>query len=127
MSDPYEIVQRVRDLVLFQRDVDAAVDLLTEDVVIEHPFGPPGVPPRIEGREAFRTHLRGAVSSSGNEFDGYKDLAVHRTSDPDVVVIECQLTGRSKETGEGFRLQYVQVIKARDGKIAHWRDYIHIG
>lgn len=125
MASPYEMVQRVRDLVLFQRDVDAAVALLTDDVVVEHPFGPPSVPPRIEGREGFRAHLTRVLSSTRNEFSGFNDLAVHQTTDPDVVIIECALSGRNTDTGEEFSRQYVQVIRARDGKIAHWKDYVH--
>lgn len=126
MSDPHELVRRVRELVLFKRDVDAAVALLTEDVIVEHPFGPPGVPPRLEGREAFRAHLSGALARSRNEFEGFEDLAVHQTTDPDVVVIECALRGVNTESGESFSRRYVQVIKARDGKIAHWKDYVHV-
>lgn len=126
MASPHEIVQRVRDHIVFKRDVDAAVELLTEDVVVEHPFGPAGVPPRIEGREGFRAHLARVLAASRNEFDGFEDLAVHQTTDPDVVVIECALTGRNTESGEAFSRRYVQVIKTRGGKIAHWTDYVHV-
>jgi ketosteroid isomerase-like protein len=114
-------------LVLVERDVDGAVELLTEDVVVEHPFGPAGVPERLEGREAFRAHLSGALAGSRNRFDGFEDLAVHQTVDPDVVVIECALSGVNAETGEAFSRRYVQVIRARGGKIAHWKDYVHVG
>src|SRR5262245_26478092 len=127
MSDPYEIVRRVRDLMLRERDVDGAVELLTDDVVVEHPFGPDAAPPRLEGREAFRAHLGAALANSRNEFDGFQDEAVHQTTDPDVVIIECALSGRNTESGEPFTRRYVQVIKARDGKIAHWKDYVHVG
>ena len=127
MAGPHELVRQVRDLVVFKRDVDAAVELLTEDVVVEHPFGPPSVPPRIEGREGFRAHLTRVLASSRNEFFGFEDLAVHQTTDPDVVVIECALSGRNTETGEEFSRRYVQVITARGGKIAHWKDYVHVG
>ena len=127
MSGPHELVLRVRELVLVERDVDGAVALLTEDVVVEHPFGPVGVPERLEGREAFRAHLAGALAGSRNQFDGFEDLAVHQTVDPDVVVIECALRGVNAATGEPFSRRYVQVIRARDGKIAHWKDYVHVG
>ena len=126
MASPYEMVRRVRDLILFERDVDAAVALLTEDVVVEHPFGPSSVPARIEGREGFRAHLSRVLSASRNEFTGFTDLAVHQAADPDVVIIECALAGRNTDSGEEFSRRYVQVIRARDGKIAHWKDYVHV-
>jgi uncharacterized protein len=125
MVTPHELIGQVRAAVL-RRDVDAAVELVTEDVVIEHPFGPPGMPPRIEGRETVRAHFSAAFARSTLEISKFEDHAVHQTTDPDVIVIECELHARNREGGEPVNRRYVQVIQARDGKIALWRDYVHV-
>jgi ketosteroid isomerase-like protein len=124
--NPYEIVKEVRARVM-RGDPDGVAELLTEDVVIEHPFGPADIPPRMEGRETFRTHVKNALARSRIEIFGFEDHEVHQTTDPNVVVIECELHARNRENGEPVNMRYVQVIKARDGKIAHWRDYVHVG
>ena len=126
MVTPHELVEQVRARVM-DSDVDGVVELLTEDVVIEHPFGPAEIPPRMEGRETFRAHLKGALARSTMEISGFEDHAVHQTTDPNVVVIECELHARSRDGGEPINRRYVQVIRARDGRIAHWRDYVHAG
>lgn len=126
MANPHQIVEQVRAAVR-RRDIDGAVELLTEDVVIEHPFGPPEIPPRMEGRETFRAYLTGVLARSTLGIAKFEDHAVHQTTDPEVIVIECELHTRSPERDEPVSRRYVQVIRARDDKIALWRDYVHVG
>ncbi|MER7133643.1 nuclear transport factor 2 family protein [Streptosporangium saharense] len=98
-------------------------DLLTEDVVLEMPFARPGGPSRVEGREevlAFVTPRRAALPA---RLDGVRCLAVHGTADPDVIVVEYEITGTSALTGRRASLPFVGVLRARDGRVALWREY----
>lgn len=106
---------------LLAHDMAAFTDLWAEDGAMEFPFAAPGAPRRLEGRAEIRSHLL-----------GYNDvllprsvpvLTLHRTADPDVVVAEMEVEGEAVASGRPYRLAYVAVITARDGKIALYRDY----
>ena len=119
---PYDVITQVHGLFL-KRDVDGMVDLLAEDVVVEHPFPSPRIPERIDGRDAVRDHITKALATSPADFDAFDIETVHHTTDPEVIIIEHALTGRVKATGDPFRRRYIQVIRVHAGKIKHWRDY----
>jgi uncharacterized protein len=54
---------------------------------------------------------------------GIPERVVHRTTDPEVVVVEFTATGIVVATGAPYEMRYVAVITARDGEIQHYRDY----
>jgi uncharacterized protein len=51
-ATPADVLNQRRRLIL-SGDADGYADLFAPDGVIESPFAPPGVPPRLEGREAI--------------------------------------------------------------------------
>jgi ketosteroid isomerase-like protein len=115
-----ELVERALDLLL-RHDMAAFAGLWAEDGVLEFPFAQPGSPQRIEGRLAVQEYLR-----------DYPDLldvreiperAVHRTEDPEVVVVEFTVDGAVVATGKPYTMRYIAVITVRDGEIRHYRDY----
>ena len=55
--------------------------------------------------------------------DGVDELRVHPALDPNVVVVEMTIRGRAVETNKTYNQQYVIVAEARDGKLAHYREY----
>ena len=60
-------------------DVQAWLDLCTDDVVFEFPFAPPGRPSRVEGKQALGEYL--AAIPSRVEFDQLSNLETHQTED----------------------------------------------
>jgi uncharacterized protein len=56
-ATPAEVLASRADLIL-TGDADGYADLFASDGVIELPFAPPGVPGRLEGREAIRQYSR---------------------------------------------------------------------
>jgi ketosteroid isomerase-like protein len=56
-------------------------------------------------------------------FDEVREIAVHETKDPEVIVVEYELTGTALATGRRGTGRFVGVLRVRDGKIAHWREY----
>ena len=79
----------------------------------------PGCPPG--GGKAAVTHL---VQVGGDvTVDSASNLVVHETTDPELVILEFDGHGRSVKTGEPYEQRYVSVIRARGGKIVHFKDY----
>ncbi len=96
-------------------------ELMAEDFVMEFPYARPGMPTRVEGRAAVLTHL---VKVAGDvSVDSASNLVVHETADPEVVILEFDGHGRSMRTGEPYEQRYISVIRARGGKIVHFKDY----
>lgn len=52
-----------------------------------------------------------------------RDVTIHQTTDPEVIVAEYELHGEMIATGEPFSARYAMVITVRDGHIVHARDY----
>lgn len=95
-------------------------DLWTDDVVVETPYSGR----RIEGKAAWLAHAReGRATMPPVRFDEVREIAMHETKDPEVVVVEYELTGTALATGKQGTGRFVGVLRVRDGRIAHWREY----
>jgi ketosteroid isomerase-like protein len=99
----------------------SVVDMMAEDFVMEFPFARPGMQTRIEGRTAVLTYLM--TVGQGISVDSVSNVVVHDTSDPDVVIVEFDGHGRSLRTDEPYEQRYISVIRTRDGRIVHYKDY----
>jgi ketosteroid isomerase-like protein len=100
---------------------ESFVDMMAEDFVMEFPFARPGMQTRIEGRAAVLAYL--VTVSQGVSIDGVSNVVVHDTTDPDVVIVEFDGHGRAVKTGEPYEQRYISVIRTRDGRIVHYKDY----
>jgi ketosteroid isomerase-like protein len=109
---------------LIDRDADQLADLYAPDAVHELPFMFPGMPDRYEGREEVRAAYGTAWAASTARPDEVRVVAVHLTDDPEVVVAEQVVAGTVATTGEPFELPGVLVLRVRDGRIIHVRDYM---
>lgn len=98
-------------------------DLCAEDIVVETPFARPGSPTRIEGREQWLSFAKAGRAALPVRFEACHDLAVHETSDPDVIVVEYELDGTVTTTGTRASAAFVGVLRVRNGQVAHWREY----
>jgi ketosteroid isomerase-like protein len=110
---------------LSRTDLAGFADLFAADAVFEYPFEHPGWPSVIHGRDEIRDHL---VETRGNlgsmiEITAF-DTVVHETVDPEVLVLELEVTGVTKATGEPFRFASgICVLTVRDGEVVRYRDY----
>jgi uncharacterized protein len=98
-------------------------DLLADDALVETPFAPPGRPTRFEGREAFLAHTEPERANFPVRFEEVRDVVVHETTDPEVIVVEYTLVGTVVSTGVRGSASFIAVLRARDGRVAHWREY----
>ncbi|WP_433472059.1 nuclear transport factor 2 family protein [Spirillospora sp. CA-142024] len=122
-------VQSPKDLFArFQRNALAGragldEEMLAEDVVIEMPFAPAGQERRSEGRDAIAARLREGRAALPIVFEEFRDVVVHETADPEVIVAEYELVAAVPGTGKRGSANFVTVLRARDGRIVHWREY----
>ena len=93
------------------------------EIVIEMPFAPAGLyPARIETtREELRARFR--AGAAARRYRDLRDVVIHETADPGVVIVEYGLDGELTESAEPFSLRFVMVMTIRDGQIVHTRDY----
>jgi uncharacterized protein len=117
------IVSVMRDALGDRLDpaAESFVDMMAEDFVMEFPFARPGMQSRIEGRTAVLTYL--VTVGQGVSIDSVSNVVAHDTGDPDVVIVEFDGHGRAVKTGEPYEQRYISVIRTRDGRIVHYKDY----
>jgi ketosteroid isomerase-like protein len=95
-------------------------ELYADDTVVEHPFALPA-PTRIEGRAAIRAHFANfALAPLRLQV---RNMVVHATADPEVVIAEWDYEVQVTSTGRSSRVSNIQVSRVRDGKIVESRDY----
>jgi ketosteroid isomerase-like protein len=94
--------------------------LYAPDALVEYPFALPA-PTRLEGREAVRRYFT-AVARMPLEFQA-RDILVHETGDPEVIVAEWNYDGLVTTTNRSFQVSNIQVSRVRDGQITASRDY----
>ncbi|WP_433234165.1 nuclear transport factor 2 family protein [Actinomadura nitritigenes] len=119
-ATPRAVFQRLIDGVTARRP-DGLPQLYAEDAVVVHPFARPAS--RLEGREALREHFA-QLETLPVEMTA-RNVVVHQTADPEVIVAEFEYAGRNTETGRDFVVPNVFVMRVRDGRIVESRDYAH--
>lgn len=103
---------------------DDLADLYAADAIHELPFVFPGMPARYDGREQVRAAYRAAWAATDARVRDVRDVAVHITADPHVVIAEQVLTGVVASTGEPFEFPGVLVLRVHDALITNVRDYM---
>ena len=118
-----EIVEQVLRAGL-ERDAEAFVALMAPDGYLEWPYRPPGVPARVSGRAEIRRHL-GRVAGGIVAIDEHRDVVLHESTDPEVVIVEYEARGAVVPTGAPFEQSVIAVFRIRDGQVLSYRDYIN--
>jgi ketosteroid isomerase-like protein len=96
-------------------------ELYAEDTVVRHPLLPCGGPV-LDGREAVRAHFAAAAELPLEMRP--RDVVIHQTLDPEVVIGEFRYIGRFTDTGNEFSIPNIFVIRVRNGLIVESRDYV---
>jgi ketosteroid isomerase-like protein len=123
-SGALEVLERMRQAAIARSAGDMS-SVYAADAVHEFPFTRPGVPSRIEGRDAIMSFITAFWDTSPLRYERYRTIAVHGTADPDTIVVEQEVAGTSSTTGS-FVLPNIMVLKTRQGQIAHLRDYANL-
>jgi ketosteroid isomerase-like protein len=120
---PRDLLARYRRAMV-DRSADDLADLYAVDAVHEFPFLFPGMPARYHGREEVRAGYRAAWGASPAQPQQIREVAVHQSTDPEVITVEQVVTGTVTTTGERFDFPGLLVMRVRNGSIVHVRDYM---
>jgi len=120
---PVQVLERRRELLLNQ-DTEGFVDLFAPDGAIELPFAGPDLPSRLDGRQAIRDFASRAAASP-LRIEDLETVALHHTSDPEVVIVELLSRVTLAPTDRRLAVRSIQVFRIRDGKIVLFRDYFN--
>ena len=94
--------------------------LFSDDAIIEYPFALP-IRTQLNGLEAIKKYFA-AISAYPLKLQ-MRNMVVHETQDPEVVVAEWDYDGLVTTTGHTFQVSNITVTTVRDGKIVASRDY----
>jgi ketosteroid isomerase-like protein len=95
--------------------------LYAEDCVVEVPYATGGAAPLLEGGAAIREHFSHADAMPFRL--RARDLVVHETEDPELVVLSWDYEVTATTTGATATVANVQFLRVRDGLIVHSRDF----
>jgi uncharacterized protein len=121
---PREVAEQVRRMVAGE-GIEFA-DLFAEDGVLAYPFGLPGQPAELRGRDAIRAFFADLGRTRARDLlvmDGVESV-IRETDDPEVVVTEITHHGWSKAANAPYRHLALGVIRVRDGQIVRYDDYM---
>jgi uncharacterized protein len=121
-ATPRELLARFHRAML-ALSADALANLHASDATYEFALLTPGRPERYHGREEIRAGFGAAWAGAGVRMDEIRDVVVHETTDPEVIVAEQEAVATVLATGRAFTLPFLLVLRARDGEIVHLREY----
>jgi len=109
-------------LALITHDHQRWLALFADDAVVEFPYaGSLGRSTRLEGKAAIDEYFGGA-SPVFLEL-AFRDVRVHVSTEPGLVVAEAHGSARIATTGKAYEQDYVMVLEVKEGKIARYREY----
>jgi ketosteroid isomerase-like protein len=124
-NGPREVFERTLQQWLGKAE-DTDLLMLADNAVIETPFAPPGRPKRFEGREEFLAFAKPQRAALPVRFEEVRNVTIHDTVDPEVIVVEYELAGMVTATGRRAAAPFIAVLRVRDGKTVHWREYQNV-
>jgi ketosteroid isomerase-like protein len=100
---------------------DRLAEFMTDDLIFDLPYGPDFLPNPIEGLETWN-------QMQLMTFQLFSSFAlelgeVHACLDPDELVAEYESNAVVARNGNAYRNRYIGVVRFRDGKISHWREF----
>lgn len=116
--EPRDVIELLLKCVA-DKDLVALVDLYTEDAVVRQPFAKPEIV--LTGRAQIAQFLGGLDQAPLTLSP--RDIQVHQTADPQVVVGEWDSDMMRTTDGTTATMHNIAVFCVRDGRVAWSRDY----
>jgi ketosteroid isomerase-like protein len=89
--------------------------------VIELPFAPPGVPRRVEGRDAITAFFE--RSAGVFQSIAFCDIEVEQLADPTRAVARFRSEGVMASTGRSYINNYISIATVKADKLILYREY----
>lgn len=124
-ATPRQLLDRFQKAML-DFSPDALADLFARDAIYEFVFWTPhrGPSQRYDGREQIRAGFTQSWGSVPKPLlTGFRDVRIHETTDPEVIISEHEVRAVNHATGQEFISRFLLVLRARHGEIVHLRDY----
>ena len=102
-------------------DPQAWRSLFAIDAVMEMPFAPHG-PQVLKGIDVIMETMSGPFEQFGDDFK-ITPKSVYQVQGEDAVFAEFSLVTTVKPTGKIYNQDYILYLRAKDGKIAFYREY----
>jgi ketosteroid isomerase-like protein len=120
MTTASELLQQ--HLRLLVEDNAAWQKLMADDIVWELPYAAGiGHPTRLSGREEVFRHASWFVGAVADF--RFFDLRLMAGENPAQAVAQVRAEGLIKPTGRIYQQEYIVFLDAREGRIAHLREY----
>ena len=97
-------------------------DIVADDVVYEVLYDFPGWPRVLRGRADLMAQFSGYAANI--ELKSADHLIVHTADDGGTVVLEYEVHGVILATRAEYHNRFASIVRLKDRKIAHWRDYM---
>lgn len=104
-----------------EKDIERWISLWDDNFVLEFPFAPQGRLSRIESKATLYPYIQGVIKDL--EILSISQQQVYVTQDPDLIIAEITGEGRIISTGRTFNAGYIWIMRTKDGKLVHMRDY----
>lgn len=118
---PRQVFERLLAAITSRPRVNPS-ELYAEDALVLLPFNLPE-PLRLEGRAQL--HARFAATAELPFELEPRNVVIHETQDPEVIVAEFEYHGRMIDTDRTFDVANVVVMRVRNGQIVESHDYHH--
>jgi ketosteroid isomerase-like protein len=92
---------------------------VAEDAVFEFLYRFEGFPEKIVGRNKYMEWFGGYSM----KLTSAAALVVHKAVEPGVFILEYAVHGKTP-AGKPYNNRFCSIIRIRDRKIVHWRDYM---
>jgi ketosteroid isomerase-like protein len=96
-------------------------EYMTQDLIFELPYGPDFIPNPVEGLEAWN-QMQLMTFALFDSF-GLEPIEIHDCLDPDKLIAEYRSEATVKRNGNVYKNRYIGVLRFREGKISHWREF----
>jgi ketosteroid isomerase-like protein len=110
---------------LMKKDLDAFADLWADDAVQDMPFadGVAVLEPAWHGKEKLLSYYRKSIPTRKHHV--FEIDKLHRSIDPDTLIVEAAASSVLGDTGRPYNQKYVFIFKLRDGKIVLNREHFN--
>ena len=120
LQEAQALVQRYLQTIV-KKDIEGWMNLWDDNFVLEFPYAPQGRPRQIEDKATLYPYIQNVIKDL--EIVSIAQPQIYLTQYPDLIIAEITGEGRLLSTGRAYRTNYVWMMRTRDGKLIHMRDY----